>query len=236
MDTRPSAPVLVVESDRRVGEELSEQLLADGFAVKLARSAEHARVLARTSAPAIVVLGGLDAPRGELSLLREIRQTRTLSRTWDRGLPAIVVSPDARELDMLRAFEAGADDFLARPVRYLELRARLNAILRRTTRLHSSGRMIEVAELAIDTGAHAVTVEGRDVSLRRMEFELLVHLARQPTRVFTKDELLHAVWGYSSGGSSRTVDSHASRLRRKLSVEHARRWVVSVWGVGYRLI
>jgi DNA-binding response OmpR family regulator len=69
-----------------------------------------------------------------------------------------------------------------------------------------------------------------------MEFELLVHLAREPERVFAKDELLRAVWGYRSGGSTRTVDSHASRLRRKLAPDGPRRWVISVWGVGYRLI
>jgi DNA-binding response OmpR family regulator len=69
-----------------------------------------------------------------------------------------------------------------------------------------------------------------------MEFELLVHLAREPERVFAKVELLRAVWGYHAGGSTRTLDSHASRLRRKLAREGARRWVVNVWGVGYRLI
>jgi DNA-binding winged helix-turn-helix (wHTH) protein len=146
------------------------------------------------------------------------------------------VGAQARELDMLRAFEAGADDFLARPATYLELRARVRAILRRTADVPGRERLIEVGPLAIDAGAHAVTVEGRDVDLRRMEFELLVHLARDPERVFAKDELLRAVWEYRCGGSTRTVDSHASRLRRKLAPGGARRWVINVWGVGYRLI
>ncbi len=87
----------------------------------------------------------------------------------------------------------------------------------------------------IDTRAHTVTVDGTDICLRRMEFELLVHLAREPERVFAKAELLHAVWGYRSSGSTRTLDSHASRLRRKLAPDDSRRWVISVWGVGYRL-
>jgi DNA-binding response OmpR family regulator len=74
------------------------------------------------------------------------------------------------------------------------------------------------------------------VDLRRQEFHLLVHLAREPERVFGKDELLRAVWGYRSSGSTRTLDSHASRLRRKLDVDGTRRWVINVWGVGYRLM
>jgi DNA-binding response OmpR family regulator len=231
-----AGPILVVESDRQLGQAIAEQLVADGFSVELARSAEHARILASASAPKLAVLGLLDSQRGALELLREIRESGELATPWERTLPAIVVGSRARELDVLRAFEAGADDFLARPATYLELRARLRAVLRRSASAAGVERMIEVGPLVIDTDAHMLTVDDRCVDLRRMEFELLVHLAREPERVFAKDELLRVVWEYRSGGSTRTVDSHASRLRRKLSPDGSRRWVVSVWGVGYRLM
>jgi DNA-binding response OmpR family regulator len=230
------APILVVESDPRIGRALTEQLLADGFSVELACTAEHARVLAGASAPKLVVLGLLNSTGGAVELLREIRQAGRLDAPWDRAMPAIVVGSHAHELDVLRAFEAGADDFLRMPATYLELRARMRAILRRTAPAPRLERLIEIGPLAIDTGAHLVTIDQHEVELRRMEFDLLVHLAREPERVFAKSELLRAVWGYRSGGSTRTVDSHASRLRRKLATDGTTRWVICVWGVGYRLI
>jgi DNA-binding response OmpR family regulator len=231
-----TAPILVVEFDRHLGQEIAEQLIADGFNVELARTAQHARIIAGASAPRLAVLGRLDSPSGALELLREIRRARSPGATWDGELPAIVIGAQARELDMLRAFEAGADDFMARAATYIELRARLRAVLRRSAAVPTLEPLIEIGPLLIDTRAHLVTVDGVDVCLRRMEFELLVHLAREPERVFAKAELLRAVWGYRSNGSTRTLDSHASRLRRKLAVDGTRRWVISVWGVGYRLI
>ncbi len=230
------APVLVVESDPRLGHAIAEQLVADGYNVELARTAEHARVLAGASAPRLVVLGLLDTRSGAIDLLREIRNASPREAPWDRAIPAIVVGSDKQEPDILRAFEAGADDFLRKPLTYLELRARIRAVLRRTTPAPSAERLIEVGPLAIDTCAHLVTVDHEQLQLRRLEFELLVHLAREPERVFTKSELLRSVWGYRSGGSTRTVDSHASRLRRKLDPDGAAQWVITVWGVGYRLI
>lgn len=122
MSLDPAGPILVVESDRQLGQAIAEQLVADGFSVELARTAEHARMLASARAPQLAVLGWLDSRHGALELLREIRRHGELATPWDRALPAIVVCCQARELDMLRAFEAGADDFLARPAAYLELR------------------------------------------------------------------------------------------------------------------
>jgi DNA-binding response OmpR family regulator len=228
------ATILLVESSASIGRELVEQLRADRYRAALASTAEHARTLARAQPIRAIVLGVLDAPRGALDLLEEVRSTG--GSLWDERLPAIVLSPGAEQLDLLRAFEVGADDFIARKgPYYLELRARLRAVLRRAEGLPDT-RLLRVGPLEIDTGAHLVSIAGAPVELCRLEYELLVHLARNPTGVCSKQELLRAIWNQRAGAGARTVDSHASRLRRKLDVAGAEGLVVNVWGVGYRLI
>jgi DNA-binding response OmpR family regulator len=234
LEPSTSASILVVESDAGIAGTLLGQLLADGYRAELARTAEHARMLAGQCSPRLTVLGDLESPRGALELLEEVRKTARGRSPWAPEMPIVVVGDIVNELSMLRAFEAGADDFVARPPRYLELRARIQALLRRAEWTIAPTHTLTIGPLEIDIDGHAVNLNGLPVDLRRLEFELLVHLARDPERVFAKQELLRAVWGYRSSGSTRTVDSHASRLRRKLE-ERGGRWVINVWGVGYRL-
>jgi len=120
------------------------------------------------------------------------------------------------------------------PFVYEELVARMRAVLRRAN--GGRRRTLSVRDLTVDLTARAVRIAGRAVQLSAKEYELLVALAEEPDRVFRKEELLRDVWGFRAQGRTRTLDSHASRLRRKLNVEGDQRYVLNVWGVGYRLI
>jgi DNA-binding response OmpR family regulator len=229
-----SAPILLADREADLLLALATQLRSDGFRVSLARTAQHARVLARGCSPCAAIVGELDSPRTACALLAEIRA----GGSWDPTLPVIVLGAPTRRLDLLRAFESGADDFMPRPPSYLELRARLRALLRRTAK-RPDRRPLHVGPLHIETVARAVLVHGRAVSLSRLEYELLVHLAGDPHRVFAKSELLRAVWQLQAHARTRTLDSHVSRLRRKLTLADsspAPHWLVSVRGVGYRLL
>jgi DNA-binding response OmpR family regulator len=144
-----------------------------------------------------------------------------------------MLSGRASETDRVRGFARGTDDYVVKPFHYPELAARIEAVLKRANGRRERG-LIQVGELRVDPLSRKVTVGDRRVELSAKEFALLRMLASEPTRVFTKEELLRDVWGFQLMGSTRTLDSHASRLRRKLG-SSGRRWIVNVWGVGYRL-
>ena len=146
----------------------------------------------------------------------------------------MVLSGRSSELDRVRGFDRGADDYVCKPFSYPELRGRVAALLRRADRARSRGGL-RVGALEVDPPSREVRLHGDRVELSQKEFALLRALIGEPTRVFTKDELLRTIWGYRSIGATRTLDSHACRLRRKLGL-HGDRFVVNVWGVGYRLL
>lgn len=235
----PAVTVLLAEADPELARALATQLLADGYEPIVARSAEHALALAEMRPPKLAILGELDTAHAALQLLEQVRSAGPVAEAQGalrHDLPVIVLCSDAQDLDLLRAFEAGADDFLARPPRYLELRVRMRALLRRAGGDGASSTHLPAAELRIEHGARIARLRGQRLQLRRMEYELLATLAGAPDRVFTKQELLRCVWGYRPGCTTRTLDSHASRLRRKLTELDSRHWIVNVRGVGYRLM
>jgi len=150
-------------------------------------------------------------------------------------VPVIVLGqPESDAVDRVRALERGCDDFLMRPFAYEELRARIRAVLRRTSPAPHEVR--RAGPITADLATRGVRIAQVPVALAGKEYELLLKLMTDPTRVFTKEQLLRDVWGFRSLGRTRTLDSHASRLRRKLAAAGGGSAVINVWGVGYRLL
>jgi len=175
-----------------------------------------------------------EAARPDLVLLRD---TAALDeyRARHGDVPVIVLgTAQSDAVDRVRALERGCDDFLAQPFAYEELLARIRAVLRRTSPAPHEVRRAGL--IAADLATRTVTVGGNAVPLAAKEYELLLKLMTDPDFVFTKEQLLREVWGFRSLGRTRTLDSHASRLRRKLAAAGADAVVVNVWGVGYRLL
>ena len=203
-----AAALLVADTEPETRRFLARQLTQDGFRVVDARD-EPDLVLAGD--PACV-------------------------ERWIERAPVIVLGrPQADAIDRIRAFRNGCDDYVAPPFDYQELVERIRAVLRRVR--PPAPAVVDAPPVRIDTRTRDVRVDGRRVQLSQKEYDLLLRLAREPDRVLTKAELLRDVWGYRVLGRTRTLDSHASRLRRKLRAAGADGALIeNVWGVGYRLL
>jgi DNA-binding response OmpR family regulator len=225
--------VVVCEDDEATLELLCEHLTADRFAALPAPSASDALRLCRFKQPDMLVLDLALPDASGLDVLREIRESDGVASRFDPDLPVIVLTGRGADADRVRGLEAGADDYLVKPFHYPELRARIAAVLRRGGERREGP--CRVGDIVVDPVRRKTWVAGEEVTLSNKEFSLLRMLASEPHRVFSKAELLEEVWGYRTPGRTRTLDSHASRLRRKLDPEHGR-FVVNCWGVGYRLL
>ncbi len=203
--------LLLAEPEERMRGFLERQLASDGFdVVSFARPD--------------------DLPRAADSDLLLLGDAGALDRCVVPDCPVIVLG-DADPALRVRALER-CDDYLSRPFVYEELVARIHAVLRRRP---PRRELIELGELAIDRAARRVLARGREVTLAAKEFALLVKLASDPERVFTREQLLRDVWGYRTVVATRTLESHASRVRCKLAEAGLPGYVVNVWGVGYKL-
>ena len=229
-----TATILVVEDNRATRTFLTENLNADGYAALEASTVAEATEALEETFPDLVIID-LGLPDGDgLELLSYVRDTDRTAARIDPDLPLLILSGRATDLERLRGFERGCDDYVTKPFSYQELRARVDALLRRTRYRPRLGRL-KVGSLEIDPLSRQVWLAGEPLALSKKEFALLRALASDPIRAFTREELLRGVWGFRAVGATRTLDSHAYRLRKKVNAG-GDKFIVNVWGVGYRLI
>jgi DNA-binding response OmpR family regulator len=219
----------VVDDAPEFRELVGSLLRKEGFAVETAADGARALDLARTFAPDVIVLDlGLPGIDG----VEVCRRLRTFTDAY-----VVMLTGRQEEIDKLIGLSVGADDYVTKPFSPRELVARVRALLRRPRAARAGvGRRLTLGDLVIDTAAREVQVEGREVELTRIEFDLLSAMAERPRVALTREQLLQLVWGPGWFGDDHVVDVHVSKLRQKLGDDpSAPRYVKTVRGVGYRL-
>ncbi len=222
--------ILVVEDDRDIGRLLQIHLRDAGWDADLSANGQEGLDLALAGGYDLVVLDLTLPGLGGLEICRRLRE----QPPW---VPILMLTARSSEADRVLGLEVGADDYLVKPFSVRELMARARALFRRVeaTRGESQSHTLTFGDLTIDARKRRVLLNGKEVELTAREFDLLHHFAQHPGRVYTRSELLDAVWGYGHEGYSHTVNSHINRLRAKIEEDPSRpRYIRTVWGVGYK--
>ncbi len=223
------AKVLIVDDEPNIREVVGLYLRRDGHTVVSATDGEEALEVFRESEPDLVVL---DLMLPKMSGLEVCRRMRA-----DRRVPLIMLTARGEEEERIVGLSLGADDYVVKPFSPRELAARVAAVLRRVE--ESSGdvdqKVLSFDGLRIDPNTREILVRGEPATLTAREFDLLHHLASSPGRVYTRDQLMELVWGYTFSADTSTVTVHVRRLREKVEPDPARpRYLQTVWGVGYK--
>jgi DNA-binding response OmpR family regulator len=223
--------VLVIEDDEDIAKLVKLQLTELSCEVKLAYDGAVGLAEAESKRYDLVILDLMLPGVDGLEICRRVRAR-------SRYTPILMITSKSSELDRVLGLEMGADDYLTKPFSLLEFSARVKAIFRRVDALaasQSEGKLIESGALRIDVEKHEVRIEGKPLELTAKEFDLLLHFAGNPGRVFTRAQLLDRVWGYSHSGYEHTVNSHINRLRAKMENNpNQPEYIQTVWGVGYK--
>jgi two-component system, OmpR family, phosphate regulon response regulator PhoB len=225
--TRPL--VLIVEDEAPLVTLLRYNLEKEGFQVCEAGDGEEALVQIAERKPDIVLLDWMLPLVSGIEVCRQIRRS-----PQTRALPVIMLTARGEEVDRVRGLNSGADDYIAKPFSLRELAARLRAVIRRA-QPNSAEETLQFAEVAVDVAAHRVTRGGKPIHLGPTEFRLLLYLMRHPGRVFSREQLLDAVWGHDVYVEARTVDVHIRRLRKAMNADGGDDIVRTVRSAGYSL-
>jgi DNA-binding response OmpR family regulator len=225
--------ILIIEDDKDIAHLVELHLKDAGYEVSLAHDGNSGLDQALSKQYDLIILDltlpGVDG----LEICRRVRAASVYT-------PMLMLTSRSSELDRVLGLEIGADDYLTKPFCIRELLARVKALFRRVEALKSetsqkSQKVVQAGDLIVDVEKRKVTLQGNPVPLTAKEFDLLLHFANHPGRVFTRMELLDRVWGYGHEGYEHTVNSHINRLRAKIEKDPAKpRYILTVWGVGYK--
>lgn len=225
MGNKQSLKVLVVDDESDILELLEYNLKKEGYDVKTANDGRKAVEIAKTFQPQLVLL---DIMMPNQDGVETCRQLRDLPETINSFI--IFLTARSEEYSEVAAFENGADDYITKPIKPRALMSRINAFFRRDVKKKKDSNKISVGKLTIDRTSYTVTVDDRQITLPKKEFELLYFLAQNPNKVFNRDDLLQNIWGSDVYVLARTVDVHVRKVREKVGEGY----ITTVKGVGYK--
>jgi two-component system phosphate regulon response regulator PhoB len=221
--------VLVAEDESALVTLLRYNLEREGYRVLDTQDGEEALLIASEEKPDVIILDWMMPQLSGIEVCRRLRQ-----RQETRNVPILMLTARGEESDRIRGLDTGADDYITKPFSTTELLARLRAVMRRI-RPGLAEDIIKIGDIEMDRAAHRVRRGGKDIHLGPTEFKLLDHLIQHPGRVFSREQLLDAVWGSDVYVEARTVDVHVGRLRKALNVEGVRDPIRTVRSAGYAL-
>ena len=229
MVTMAEQKIMIVDDDTNISELLRLYLEKEGFQTAIANNGADAIVMAKAEKPDLMLL---DIMMPELDGWQVLREIRRFS-----DMPIIMLSAKSETFDKVLGLELGADDYIVKPFDSKEVVARVKAVLRRSAAVKEPEKkdgVVEYDKLKINITNYEMIVDGKAVDTPPKELELIYHLASNPNRVFTRDQLLDEVWGFDYYGNSRTVDVHIKRLREKLEGVSDQWELRTIWSVGYK--
>ena len=221
--------IYIIEDDENIRNLLKIALEGFGYEVEGFETAEEGLVRMKEEAPDLAIFDWMLPGMDGITAIRQIRQTEGA-----KNLPIMLLTAKEKELDKVVGLDCGADDYMVKPFGVLELSARIRSLLRRAKR-EENRAILSYQDISVNKNTREVTSSGRNTELTLKEFELLVYLLENQSRVVTRDELLNQIWGYEYDGETRTLDMHIRTLRKKLG-EEGGSCIKTVRGVGYRMI